>query len=394
MMPVLAARRPADMRGTVTASLQCVRTAVEHLVEGRPVLLASKANRRVDLLATADTMTPQLMAFLVRHSSGFVCVAMDETRADTLQLPPQTWRNQNRRGTALGVSVDAAEGIGTGISATDRSHTARLLAREESRPTDFTRPGHVVPLRAVPGGVLRRDGHTEAAVDLAGLTGGAPVAVLADLALDGDRRATSFAAQVAEFADTFGLVSVSVGDVVVHRWHLEPLVKRVAAARVPTETGAFEAVGYESARDDLEHIVFVHGRIDRPGPVPVHVHRESLIDDAFGAAAGHGNALSLRAALDGVVAAGRGAVIYLRSPMWSTTSVVRTLQLLAGDPAGAPELRPLAGAVCSQIIGDLGIGEVDLITPDRALRSELWAAGVPLAAAPPCLALANDAHLA
>jgi 3,4-dihydroxy 2-butanone 4-phosphate synthase/GTP cyclohydrolase II len=374
---------------------QAVPLALAALAAGRPVLLIGSDGRHGDLLAAAESMTPDLMAFIVRHSSGFVCVALDEERADALGLPAQAAKNQNRRGTAFGVTVDAMHGISTGISAADRSHTVRLLAAPDTTSADFSRPGHIVTLRAVSGGVFARQGHAEAAVDLTRLAGCAPIAVLADLVLDDfgfDRPAPTAKrpkrhpaedsaislvpptdVRLVDFMSEHGIHCVSVTELLAYRNDHERLVERAVQARVPIAAGAFTAVGYRSTRDDLEHVAFVHGDVNASAtPVSVYVHRESLIADVFGAPTA---TPTLEAMLQRVVADGAGVVVYLRSADGGATGLVANLQRMFAAENGVKAL-PLEAAAAQtallarQILDDLGVGAVRLLSAAHTLAPQ------------------------
>jgi 3,4-dihydroxy 2-butanone 4-phosphate synthase / GTP cyclohydrolase II len=194
-----------------------IERAVADIAAGRPVIVVDDEDRENegDLIFAAEYATAELMAFMVRHTSGYVCVPMTEERADRLELPPMYHTNQDRRGTAYAVTVDAREGVGTGISAADRAYTIRLLAAAGTRPSDLARPGHVVPLRAKAGGVLRRPGHTEAAIDLAALAGLRPVGVLCELVNDDGtmKRRPDLEA----FAGEHQLALITIADLVAYR---------------------------------------------------------------------------------------------------------------------------------------------------------------------------------
>lgn len=206
------------MSDTLTdTGLDTIETALLELAAGRPVLVVDDENRENegDLIFAAQHATRELLAFTIRYSSGVVCVSMGDERADRLELPPMTAVNQDRKGTAFTVSVDAREGVSTGISAADRAHTIRMLGAAGTGPADLNRPGHVFPLRARPGGVLERPGHTEAAVDLAGLAGLAPVGVLVEVVNDDGSMARL--PQLRVFAAEHGLALISIADLIEYR---------------------------------------------------------------------------------------------------------------------------------------------------------------------------------
>jgi 3,4-dihydroxy 2-butanone 4-phosphate synthase/GTP cyclohydrolase II len=197
--------------------LDTIESALRALAEGRPVIVVDDEDRENegDIIFAAEHATRELLAFTIRYSSGVVCVSMDDARADALELPPMTAVNEDRKGTAFTVSVDAREGISTGISAADRAHTIRLLADAHTGAAQLSRPGHVFPLRARPGGVLERPGHTEAAVDLAALAGLTPVGVLVEVVNDDGSMARLPELRV--FAARHGLALISIADLIAYR---------------------------------------------------------------------------------------------------------------------------------------------------------------------------------
>jgi 3,4-dihydroxy 2-butanone 4-phosphate synthase/GTP cyclohydrolase II len=210
------------MNGTLEATasatgLDTIETALLEIAAGRPVVVVDDEDRENegDIIFAAEHATQELLAFTVRYSSGVICVSMDEDRADKLELPPMTAVNQDRKGTAFTVSVDAREGISTGISAADRAHTINLLSAPSTTAEDLTRPGHVFPLRARPGGVLERPGHTEAGMDLARLAGLAPVGVLVEIFNDDGTMARLPELRV--FAERHGLALISIADLIAYR---------------------------------------------------------------------------------------------------------------------------------------------------------------------------------
>jgi 3,4-dihydroxy 2-butanone 4-phosphate synthase / GTP cyclohydrolase II len=265
-------------------TLDGVERAVADVKAGRPVIVIDDEDRENegDLIIAAELATPELLAFMVRYTSGYICVPITETEADRLDLPPMFRVNQDRRGTAYTVTVDAREGVTTGISATDRAHTIRLLADRTATAADFSRPGHVVPLRAKDGGVLRRPGHTEAAVDLAVLAGLAPAGVLCEIVSERDPAGMARVGELRAFADEHDLALISIADLIAYRRKSEKLVERAAEARVPLRYGEFTAVGYSSSYDRREHVAFVFGDIGDGEDVLVRVHSECLTGDVFG----------------------------------------------------------------------------------------------------------------
>ena len=233
-----------------------------------------------DIIFAAAKATPELMAFTIRHSSGVICVPMPGDMLERLEIPLMTPHNKDKLRTAYTISVDARDGVSTGISAADRAHTARTLADSATEPWDLTRPGHVFPLRYREGGVLVRRGHTEAAVDLARLAGLTPAGVLVEVVNDDGTMKRG--PELREFADEHGLAMISIEDLVRYRRRHERHVVRVAETRLPTRHGDFTAYGYRITIDDSEHVALVHGDISGDEPVLTRVHSECLTGDVFG----------------------------------------------------------------------------------------------------------------
>jgi len=271
----------------MTMNLDSVERAITDFKAGRAVVVIDDEDRENegDLIFAAELATPELVAFMVRYTSGYICVPITENEADRLDLPPMFRVNQDRRGTAYTVTVDAREGVSTGISAADRAHTIRLLANPNANAADFSRPGHVVPLRAKDGGVLRRPGHTEAAVDLAVMAGLQPAGVLCEIVSEKDPAGMARAEELRVFADEHDLALISIADLIAYRRRFEKLVERVASARVPLRYGEFTAVGYSSSYDSREHVAFVFGDVGDGEDVLVRVHSECLTGDVFGSSA-------------------------------------------------------------------------------------------------------------
>src|SRR5512134_1304216 len=224
--------------------LDTVERAVEDIAAGRCVIVVDDEDRENegDIIFAASKATPELMAFTIRHSSGVICVPMPADTLDRLEIPLMTPHNKDKLRTAYTISVDARDGVSTGISAADRAHTARTLADSATEPWELTRPGHVFPLRYREGGVLVRRGHTEAAVDLARMAGLTPAGVLVEVV--NDDGSMKRGPELREFADEHGLAMISIEDLVRHRHRTEMLVERVADTRLPTRYGDFRAFGY------------------------------------------------------------------------------------------------------------------------------------------------------
>ncbi len=367
--------------------LDTVERAIADIKDGKPVVVIDDEDRENegDLIFAAELATPELIAFMVRYTSGYICVALTESDAERLDLPPMYHTNQDRRGTAYTVTVDAREGIGTGISATDRAHTIRLLADPQASAVDFTRPGHVVPLRAKDGGVLRRPGHTEASVDLAQLAGLNPAGVLCELVSEKDPAGMARGEELRVFADEHDLALISIADLIAYRRRFEKLVERVAQARVPLRYGEFIAVGYSSSYDEREHVAFVFGDVGDGEDVLVRVHSECLTGDVFGSLRCDCGP-QLDAALAAVAREGRGVVLYIRGHEGRGIGLLHKLQAYQLQDAGSDtldanlELGLPADArdygTGAQILVDLGVRSMRLLTNNPAKRAGLEGYGL------------------
>lgn len=362
-----------------------IEDALTALAAGRPVVVVDDADRENegDLVVAASRATPELLAFLIRHTSGVVCVPMLGEALDRLRLPPMTYVNEDRKRTAYSVSVDARDGVSTGISAADRSHTIRVLADSATEPWELTRPGHVFPLRAVPGGVLVRRGHTEAAVDLARLAGLSPAAAIAEI-VDEDGSMARLPA-LRRFAAEHRLPLISIEDLVVHRRRTERHVERAAVTRLPTRYGELTAYGYRDLIDGTEHVAVVAGAVKGASDVLVRLHSECLTGDVLGSLRCDCG-VQLDAALRGIAEAGQGVVIYLRGHEGRGIGLVHKLSAYAlqddgrdtveanlelGLPADARDY--VDGA---HILADLGVESVALLTNNPAKVAALRRYGV------------------
>ncbi len=371
-----------------TTVLDPIERAIEEISAGRPVVVVDDADRENegDLIFAAEKATPELLGLMVRYTSGYICAPLSQADCDRLQLPPMYHTNQDRRGTAYTVTVDARDGVTTGISAADRAHTVRLLADPATQPGDLTRPGHVVPLRAVTGGVLRRPGHTEAAVDLATLAGLHPAGVLCELV--NDDGSMMRLPQLRGFARRHNLAVISIADLIDYRRRTERLIERVAQTRLPTKHGEFSAVGYRSRIDGVEHIALVAGDLSDGRDVLVRVHSECLTGDVFGSLRCDCGP-QLAAAIEQVSAEGRGVVLYMRGHEGRGIGLMPKLRAYSLQDAGRDtvdanlELGLPADArdygIAAQILADLGVRTVRLLTNNPAKRTALEAHGLPVA---------------
>jgi 3,4-dihydroxy 2-butanone 4-phosphate synthase/GTP cyclohydrolase II len=254
MTPISSERYPA-------VRLDSIERAVADIAAGKAIVVVDDEDRENegDLIFAAQRATPELAGFMIRHTSGVICVAMTGSDLDRLALPPMTMVNEDRKGTAYAVSVDARDGISTGISASDRAHTIRVLSDSATDPNEITRPGHVFPLRAAEGGVLRRPGHTEAAVDLARLAGLNAAGAICELVHDDGSMMRAPALR--EFSDEHGLTMISIADLIAHVRRTERQVDRVATTMLPTRYGTFTAHGYRDTITGTDHVALVSGEV-------------------------------------------------------------------------------------------------------------------------------------
>ncbi|MFJ2417316.1 bifunctional 3,4-dihydroxy-2-butanone-4-phosphate synthase/GTP cyclohydrolase II [Streptomyces brevispora] len=353
--------------------LDPVEQAIRDIAAGRPVVVVDDEDRENegDLVIAAEKATPEIVAFMMSECRGLICAPMENDELERLELPQMVDHNTESMKTAFTVSVDAsaAHGVSTGISAADRATTLRVLAGGAAGPGDFVRPGHVFPLRARSGGVLVRNGHTEAAVDLARLAGLRPAGAIVEIA--GEDGVMLRLPQLVPFARKHGLTIISIEDLIAYRRTSEPTVRREAEVRLPTDFGAFTAFGYRSTVDGVEHVALVHGDIGDGDDVLVRVHSECLTGDIFQSERCDCGP-QLHASMRRVTDEGRGVVVYLRGHEGRGIGLVSKLRayelqergvdtldanLELGLPADARDYA--AGA---QILKDLGVRSLRLMT--------------------------------
>ncbi|WP_330254607.1 bifunctional 3,4-dihydroxy-2-butanone-4-phosphate synthase/GTP cyclohydrolase II [Nocardia sp. NBC_00565] len=365
-------------------ALDPIEAALAAVAAGGMVVVVDDEDRENegDLVLAAALATPESIAFMVRHTSGVLCAPLPGADLDRLRLPPMTPVNEDPKGTAYTVSVDAAAGTTTGISAADRAGTVRALADPRTRPDDLTRPGHVFPLRAHPSGVLGRPGHTEAAVDLTRLAGLRPAGVIAEIVREDGSMARL--PQLLEFAETHALPIISIADLIEYRRRVEHTLTRVAQTRLPTRFGEFRVVGYRDEISGTETLALVFGEPGRDS-VLTRLHSECLTGDALGSLrCDCGDQLD--AALRAVAAAGSGVVIYLRGQEGRGIGLLNKLRAYELQDRGADTVeanvalglpvdarRYAAGA---QVLTDLGIRSVRLLSNNPAKQAGLEEYGV------------------
>ncbi|ONI90242.1 bifunctional 3,4-dihydroxy-2-butanone 4-phosphate synthase/GTP cyclohydrolase II [Saccharothrix sp. ALI-22-I] len=362
-----------------------IERAIADIAAGRPVVVVDDEDRENegDLIFAAEKATPELVAFTMTECRGLLCTPMEPEALDRLGIDLMVGNNTERMGTAFTVSVDAREGVTTGISATDRARTIRLLADPATTARDVVRPGHVFPLRAKEGGVLRRAGHTEAAVDLARMAGLRPAGAICEIAnADGTMARRD---DLELFVRKHDLVLITIADLIAYRRRMETQVERVAEARIPTAHGTFTAVGYDSKLDGIEHIAMVYGELGDGEDVLVRVHSECLTGDVFGSLRCDCGP-QLDAALEVVAAQGRGVVLYMRGHEGRGIGLMHKLQAYQLQDDGADTVDANLGlglpadardyGTGAQILCSLGIKSMRLLTNNPAKRVGLEGYGL------------------
>ncbi len=344
-------------------SFASIPEIVADIRAGRMVVIVDDEDRENegDLIMAAEKVRPEDINFMAREARGLICLSLTRQRCEQLRLPPMVSDNASRHHTNFTVSIEAAEGVTTGISAQDRAHTIRTAVRTDAAADDLVQPGHIFPLAAQPGGVLTRAGHTEAASDLAALARLEPAGVLVEI-LDHDGTMAR-RPQLEKFAKLHGLKIGSIADLIQHRLQTEKTIVRVFDRNVETEFGAFRLVGYRDALTELPHFALVRGTIDDDTPVLARVHvRDTLADALQLARADHG--VTLAAALRRVAQAGRGVVVVLTDPDEAATALDRVMQP-ASPRAHDPAQEWRRHGVGAQILADLGVRRLIVLGTKR-----------------------------
>jgi len=408
MTPAAGKRPPVSAAGPGAGPvagairLDDVERAITDVGAGRPVVVVDDANRENegDIIIAAGKMTPTLMAFMIRNTSGVICVSMPGADLDRLQLPLMTAQSGDRMRTAFTVSVDARDGITTGISAADRARTVRVLVDSATEPYELSRPGHIFPLRYAEGGVLRRPGHTEAAVDLARLAGLSPAGALAEVVNDDGTMARL--PRLRQFADEHGLALISIAQLIEFRRHSERMVRRVVETRLPNAHGDWRALGYQNSLDGTEHVALVYGDLGDGERVLVRVHSECLTGDVLGSLRCDCGA-QLDAAMAAVAAEGRGIVLYLRGHEGRGIGLLSKLRAYHLQDSGADTVDANLGlglpadareySTGAQMLADLGVRSVRLLTNNPAKVRGLSGFGVEVAGRVPLPVTPNEENL-
>jgi len=381
-----------------------IEDAVAAIGRGEIVIVVDDEDRENegDLIMAAEFATPDKIAFFLHHTSGVICAPVTRERARELDLPLMVIDNTESMRTAFTVSVDYRHGTSTGISAYDRSATIQALVDPSTRPADLLRPGHIFPLEAREGGVLKRAGHTEAAMDLTRMAGVYPAGVLCEIVND-KKDDMARVPELERFADEHGLLMISIADLVRHRRQTEKLVKRIGEARIPTQWGDFTCYAFESVLDGEQHLAFVRGAVQGQDDVLVRVHSECLTGDVFGSLRCDCGP-QLHESMRRIAEEDLGVVVYLRGHEGRGIGIGHKLQAYAlqeqghdtvdanlalGMPVDSREY-----GIGAQILVDLGITTMRTLTNNPAKRGGLEGFGLRITERVPLVTTPNPENIA
>lgn len=353
-------------------ALSTIEAAAEDIKNGKMIIIVDDEDRENegDLVCAAEKVTPEVINFMITHARGLICLPLTEERCDYLQLPPQTQENTSGFGTAFTISIEAKEGVTTGISAADRARTIRCAVDRKTTPADLARPGHIFPLRSKNGGVLVRVGQTEASVDMARIAGLDPSAVICEIMNEDGTMARLPELKI--FAEKHDLKIISVADLVRYRIEKETLVRRVVETDLPTEFGTFRATIYENIINGETHVAMTMGGdfADSTEPVLVRVQTENITFAMFGSKLGEASD-AMQSSLKKISEAKRGAILYLRQRehnldlihQLQTYAVMQEKNIdfqAAKRETGYGKMRDYG--IGAQILSDLGIRKISLLT--------------------------------
>jgi len=345
-------------------SLAPITEIVAELKAGRMVILVDEEDRENegDLVMAAEFVTPEAINFMAKYGRGLICLTLTDERCRQLGLKQMVNDNQTPHGTAFTVSIEAAEGVTTGISAADRAVTILAAVKRDAKPTDIIQPGHIFPLRAQPGGVLKRAGHTEAGCDLAAMAGLVPAAVICEILKEDGTMARL--PDLVEFGREHGLKIGAIADLIQYRSENETLVKRVAEKTVQTAYGTFQLLAYHDETADETHLALVKGTIQAETETLVRVHEPVSVLDFLDAGTGH--SWSMDAAMRALAAAERGVMVLLHRP--ETGADLRE-RFSPPSKAAATKFDLRNYGIGAQILRDLGVGRMKLMAHPRRMPS-------------------------
>ena len=351
-------------------TLAKIEDAVRDIKSGKMIIIVDDEDRENegDLVCAAEKVTPEIINFMAVHGRGLICLPLTEDRCDYLQLPPQTQENTSSMGTAFTISIEAREGVTTGISAADRAKTVLTAVDKNAKPTDLARPGHIFPLRAKRGGVLVRIGQTEASVDMARIAGLDPSAVICEIMNDDGTMARM--PELEKFAEKHDLKIISVADLVRYRIEKETLVRKIVETDMPTGYGTFRAAIYENIMNGEMHVALTMGEITENQPVLVRVQTENITFAMFGSQFGEA-AEAIKKTLKKISEEGTGVILYLRQKEHNLDLIhqLQTYALMQEKSIDFSAARRETGyggnrdyGIGAQILKDLGVGKIKLLT--------------------------------
>jgi 3,4-dihydroxy 2-butanone 4-phosphate synthase/GTP cyclohydrolase II len=364
-------------------ALAGIEEAARDIRDGKMIIIVDDEDRENegDLVCAAELVTPEIVSFMAVHGRGLICLPLTEERCAELQLIPQTSENTSSMGTAFTISIEAREGVTTGISAADRAKTILTAVHPDSKPSDLARPGHIFPLKAKRGGVLVRIGQTEASVDIAKIAGLQPAAVICEIMNDDGTMARLPELEV--FAEKHGLKIISVADLVRYRIEKETLIKRIVETDLPTDFGTFRAVLYENVVNGETHVAFIMGDVsDATEPVLVRVQTENVTFAMFGSMLGEASP-SIKSSLQKISNAGRGVILYMRQRENNLDLVnqLKTYALMQEKGVDFQTAKRETGygkfhdyGIGAQILKDLGVKKISLLSnhPPRVSAIEAF----------------------